>query len=120
MKQAKMILASHSPRRNAILARENISFSVYVTDADEAVSEAMSPQDLVAELSYRKAEGAARAFSGEEVLIVAADTVVALDHQIFGKPEDEADAHRMLRLLSGKFHSVFTGVTLAYVEKDKI
>lgn len=120
MNQAKIILASQSPRRKELLAREGIAFRVYVTDADETVSEDMTPNDLVAELSYRKAESAARAFMGEEVLVVAADTVVALDNEIFGKPADEGDARRMLRLLSGKAHSVFTGVTLAYVAKEQV
>ncbi|MBE7019291.1 MAG: septum formation protein Maf [Ruminococcaceae bacterium] len=120
MNQAKIILASQSPRRKELLAREGIAFTVYVTDADETVSEDMAPNELVAELSYRKAQSAAQAFLGEEVLVVAADTVVALDNEIFGKPVDEADARRMLQLLSGKAHSVFTGVTLAYVAKEKV
>lgn len=120
MNQAKIILASQSPRRKELLAREGIAFTVYVTDADETVSEDMAPNELVAELSYRKAQSAAQAFLGEEVLVVAADTVVALDNEIFGKPVDEADARRMLQLLSGKAHSVFTGVTLACVAKEKV
>ncbi len=120
MKQAKIILASQSPRRKELLSRKGIDFSVYVTDADETVTEPMSPRDLVEELSYRKAQSASEAFLGEFVLIIAADTVVALEDEIFGKPEDEADARRMLRLLSGRAHSVFTGVTLAYVAGEKI
>ncbi len=118
MNQGKIILASQSPRRKELLEKNGISFSVYVTDADESVSEKLSPANLVEELSYRKAESAAKAFLDEKVLIIAADTVVALQDEIFGKPEDEEDARRMLSLLSGKAHSVFTGVTLAYV-KDK-
>ena len=116
MKQAKIILASQSPRRKELLEKNGIAFSVYVTDADESVSERLLPSNLVEELSYRKAESAAQAFLGETVLIIAADTVVALDDEIFGKPEDADDARRMLSLLSGKAHSVFTGVTLAYVQ----
>ena len=120
MKQAKIILASQSPRRKELLEKNGIAFSVYVTDADESVSERLLPSNLVEELSYRKAESAAKAFLGENVLIVAADTVVALDDEIFGKPEDARDAHRMLSLLSGKAHSVFTGVTLAYVNGSEV
>ena len=120
MSQSKIILASQSPRRKELLAREKIAFSVHVTDADETVREKMSPRDLVEELSHRKAKSAAADFSREKVLIIAADTVVALGDEIFGKPEDEEDARRMLCSLSGKAHSVFTGVTLAYVEDGEV
>lgn len=120
MNQGKIILASQSPRRKELLEKNDIPFLVYVTDADESVSEKLSPADLVRELSYRKAESAAKAFLNERVLIIAADTVVALQDEIFGKPEDEADARRMLSLLSAKAHSVFTGVTLAYVENKEV
>ena len=120
MNQSKIILASQSPRRKELLAREKIPFSVYVTDTDETVSKSMSPKALVEELSYRKAKSAAQAFLGEYVLIIAADTVVALKDEIFGKPQNIEDARRMLGLLSGTVHSVFTGVTLAYVEKGKV
>lgn len=120
MNQANIILASQSPRRKELLSKHGINFSVFVTDADETVTEPMSPRELVEELSYRKAKSAAQVFSGDSVLIIAADTVVALDNEIFGKPEDEEDARRMLGKLSGRAHSVFTGVTLAYVDKQTV
>lgn len=120
MNHGKIILASQSPRRKELLKKNDVPFSVYVTDADESVSEKLSPADLVRELSYRKAQSAAEAFLDENVLIIAADTVVALQDEIFGKPADEADARRMLSLLSAKAHSVFTGVTLAYVENKEV
>ena len=93
---------------------------MFVTDADETVTEKMTPRELVSELSFRKAKSCAEVFWGENVLIIAADTVVALDDEIFGKPEDEEDARRMLKKLSGRAHSVFTGVTLAYVEEQTV
>ena len=120
MSQSKIILASQSPRRKELLAREQIAFSVHVTDADETVNGKISPRDLVEELSHRKAKSAAADFLQEKALIIAADTVVALGDEIFGKPKDEEDARRMLRALSGKAHSVFTGVTLAYVAEGKV
>ncbi len=120
MNQPNIILASQSPRRKELLAAHGILFSVFVTDADETVCEPMTPYELVEELSYRKAQSAAESFLGDSVLIIAADTVVALDNEIFGKPEDEADAKRMLTKLSGKAHSVFTGVTLAYVDGETV
>ncbi len=120
MNQAKIILASQSPRRKELLQKNGIPFTVYVTDADETITEQMTPARLVEELSFRKAKCAAEIFLGEPVLIIAADTVVALEDEVFGKPEDEADARRMLRLLSGKAHSVFTGVTLGYVAENRV
>jgi len=120
MNHAKIILASQSPRRKEILTRHGIEFSVFVTDADETVTQKMLPGDFVEELSYRKAHSAAQAFLGEQVLIIAADTVVAFQEEIFGKPEDARDARRMLCQLSGNVHSVFTGVTLAYVNGSQV
>ncbi len=114
-KKINIILASQSPRRKELLQKHGIDFQVFVTDADETVNEPMAPKDLVAELSFRKAKSAAEHFQSQEVLIIAADTVVALDGEIFGKPANEADAFSMLCKLSGKAHSVFTGVTLATV-----
>ncbi len=120
MNQVKIVLASQSPRRKELLQKNGIPFTVYVTDTDETVTEQLSPAQFVEELSFRKAKSAAEVFLGEQVLIVAADTVVALENEIFGKPDDEADARRMLRLLSGKAHSVFTGVTLGYVAENTV
>ena len=120
MNQARIILASQSPRRKELLAKHNIEFSVFVTDADETVTEKMTPRELVSELSCRKAKSCAEVFLGDNVLIIAADTVVALDDEIFGKPEDEEDARRMLKKLSGRAHSVFTGVTLASVKEKTV
>lgn len=119
MKSFEIILASQSPRRKELLEKHGISFRVFVTDADETVTEPMLPSELVAELSYRKAESAANQFQTQNVFVIAADTVVALENEIFGKPKDEQDAFLMLSKLSGKAHSVFTGVTLATVTQGK-
>ena len=119
MKPFEIILASQSPRRKELLEKHGISFRVFVTDADETVTEPMLPSELVAELSYRKAESAANQFQTQNVFVIAADTVVALENEIFGKPKDEQDAFLMLSKLSGKAHSVFTGVTLATVTQGK-
>lgn len=120
MQQFEIILASQSPRRKELLEKHGISFRVFVTDADETVTEPMTPAELVAELSCRKAKSGAREFLGQNVLVIAADTVVALENEIFGKPKDSEDAFFMLSKLSGKAHSVFTGVTLASVKKEQV
>ena len=111
MKSFEIILASQSPRRKELLEKHDISFRVFVTDADETVTEPMSPSELVAELSYRKAESAARQFQTQNVFVIAADTVVALENEIFGKPKDEQDAFLMLSKLSGNSYPRGTNIS---------
>lgn len=107
-----IVLASASPRRREILENIGLDFDVFVSEADE---ESVSPDGIsvgvyVQELAILKASAAARLIAGEDVLIIAADTVVALGDKIFGKPKDEEDAKAMLLELSGKCHSVYTGI----------
>lgn len=107
-----IVLASASPRRREILENIGLDFDVFVSEADE---ESVNPDDIsvgmyVQELAILKASAAARLIAGEDVLIIAADTVVALGDKIFGKPKDEEDAKAMLSELSGKCHSVYTGI----------
>ena len=112
MKQ--LILASKSPRRREILETLGISFTVRMSDADES-SEERDPERLVEELAERKGRAllAHLEKTGEmcaDTVILSSDTVVAVDGEILGKPRDEADARRMLRLLSGRTHRVISGV----------
>ena len=105
--RAPLILASASPRRRELLALLGIPFTVAAVDADETTS--LGAREAVAELSRRKALAGAAAHPG--CVVLAADTLVALDNVPFGKPRDEADAFRMLRCLSGREHQVYTGVS---------
>lgn len=107
-----VILASQSPRRRELLERMGISdFRTVVPDVDEAACEAPSPGALVEELSRRKAL-AVQALEGSGPIIIAADTVVALEGAVLGKPADVSDARRMLSALSGRRHQVYTGLTV--------
>ena len=107
-----IILASASPRRRELLERVGVTnFTVWAPDADESVEPGLSPADMVETLSLRKARAAAENFGPDE-LILAADTVVALDAAVLGKPRDERDAFAMLSALSGREHRVYTGVTV--------
>lgn len=101
-----IILASGSPRRLELLGRLQIPFAVDAADVDESASG--GAEDIVRTLSRRKAEAVAARHPGKQVL--AADTVVCLGDAILGKPEDPTDAARMLRMLSGRWHEVWTGV----------
>ena len=105
----KIILASNSPRRKELLEQAGIAFEVKSADVEEVTSKTL-PQDVVMDLSLLKAKAIADENPGRK--IVAADTVVAYDNQILGKPKDEEDAFYMLKMLSGKTHHVYTGVTI--------
>lgn len=108
-----IILASASPRRRELLERMGIRrFRVMVSDADETLEEGLSPAEQVERLSRIKAQAVAAEAAEADAIIIAADTVVALDGAILGKPADEADARRMLSALSGARHHVYTGVTV--------
>ena len=104
----RLILASGSPRRRELLTQMGYSFEIIVPDVDEDVSG--HARDVVGILSRRKAEAVAR--EQDHGIVIASDTLVSLNGQALGKPHDAQDAHRMLRLLSGKTHEVFTGVTI--------
>ncbi len=121
----KVILGSASPRRRDILTRAGIEYEVIVSDVEEAVGKT-DPGEVVEELSGQKAEDVwdkavklysakqddINAYSEDELLVIGADTIVALDGVIYGKPTDRQDAIRMLKNLSGRTHQVYTGVTV--------
>ncbi len=114
--QSKLILASASPRRRDILTQLGLEFSVLPADVDEGLTTSV-PSLAVEELSLRKASACLEKVKEEEriqepVLILGADTVVACEGRILGKPADKEDACRMLSLLQGRSHQVYTGVTL--------
>ncbi len=107
----KIVLASASPRRREIFNMFGICPEVSVSDVDETLERVMTPDETVMCLSRLKGE-AVRAKYPEEVLVVSADTVVSYKGEILGKPVDEADAVRMLSMLSGTSHEVWTGYTV--------
>ncbi len=108
MNDIPLILASASPRRRELLALTGLPFTVDAPDVDESC--ALPPRAAVQELSRRKALAAAAMHPG--CVILAADTLVAVDDTALGKPRDAEDAFRMLRSLSGRWHQVFTGVSV--------
>jgi len=105
-----LILASRSPRRSELLNAAGISFEVLAADIDETPHPNEAPDAYVERLAIEKARAVAAMRPGARVL--GADTTVTIDGEILGKPVDEADAMRMLRLLSGRPHEVHTGVAL--------
>ena len=104
-----VILASQSPRRKELMGLFHIPFLIRVPDADETMDPMLSPAEAVALVSARKAEAVSH---GADDVVIAADTIVVCNGEILGKPRDEADASRMLHLLSGRDHQVMTGMTV--------
>ena len=105
-----MILASKSPRRQELISNITPHFEVVVSPVDEILPEGTLPEQAPVYLSRLKA----RAVAAEhpDRLVIGADTVVILDGKVLGKPRDEDDARRMLKLLSGRVHTVITGCCL--------
>ncbi len=117
MVSEKIILASASPRRKELIATICDNVIVRPADCDETLPEGISAREAVEYLSVIKNK-AATEFSDEEEIIISADTVVAVEDIILGKPVDKDDARRMIKLLSGKTHQVYTGVTISKGEKS--
>jgi septum formation protein len=113
----KIILSSNSPRRKELLAGLDLDFEVRVLQGiDESY-----PHDLpVGQIPQYIAQQKAAAYTiAADELVLTADTVVVVDHQVLGKPADATDAHRMLRLLSGRTHQVITGVCLTTAKTQR-
>ena len=109
---SRIVLASASPRRKELLEQVGLEFEICPAKGEEVIT-AGSVDGAVLELSRQKAEEVAAG-----ILVIGADTVVACDGNILGKPRDEADAAHMLSMLSGHTHSVYTGVTLVFIDKN--
>ena len=107
-----IVLVSRSPRRRQLLEQMGLrDFRIVCSDADETASPGLTPPALVEALSARKAAAVQHAAAAGD-LIIAADTVVALDGRVLGKPADGPDAFAMLSALSGRRHQVYTGLTV--------
>lgn len=116
-KRPRLVLASVSPRRRQLLAEAGYDFEVVAPEVEEQHSEKLTVRELTSYNALRKGLAVARQHPGRVVL--AADTLVALDHQLLGKPADHAEAARLLRLLSGRTHVVASGVFIAYLHRGK-
>lgn len=111
----KIILATNSPRRKELLSQLGIDFELRTKDVDESYPVSFRPEAVAVYIAEKKANSFLNAIKDE--LLIAADTVVAIGDEIFGKPVDEQDAKRMLQHLSGKNHEVITGVALLFKGK---
>lgn len=114
----RFILASASPRRKEILEKAGYSFEIIVSDADENITEDLSPEKTVEVLAERKALSVWE--SNKDSVVFGCDTVVAIDGRILGKPTDDEDAFNMLKMLSGRTHTVSTGVCICSEDKTEV
>ena len=118
LKQYEILLASNSPRRRELLAGLGIEYRVTaLPEVDESYPASLSGEEIPLYISQEKA-AAYRNLMKEDTLLITADTIVWLDGKVYGKPHDMADAKAMLRALSGKTHTVITGVTLTTLHKQ--
>lgn len=108
MSKTYFVLASKSPRRKELLKNIGIDAEIMPANVDEDAYKDLPPEKMVTELAMIKANNVARHFRGNTV-VIGADTCVCLNGEVFGKPIDENDARRMLRVLSGNTHEVYTG-----------
>lgn len=116
-----IILASGSPRRSELLKQIGVEFVVKTSDADESYAADASPENIVAELSSRKAYAVFdEVLPIKDTVIIAADTIVVHKGEILGKPKDRNNAFNMLKSLSDDVHQVYTGVTMLYYVNNKI
>ena len=113
-----LILASSSPRRRELLAKAGFTFEVRAADIDESLHAGEQPKDYVQRLALEKAQ--AIAALNPEAVVLGADTTVVLGGEVLGKPADHADAERMLRLLSGRTHQVYTGIAVVKGAEHRI
>ncbi len=107
---AEIILASASPRRRELLSTAGVDFTVKVADVEEKIEDGLTPAEVVKSLALQKAQAVAD--KNPEAVVIGADTIVVLDDVILGKPQSEENAVEMLTSLSGRNHTVYTGVAL--------
>lgn len=110
MLRTPIVLASASPRRRELLTSIGLTFTVDPADVDEETLSDLDPLQQAVALAELKAEHVARRHG--EALVIGADTIVTIDGMALGKPQDDEDARRMLRMLSGRTHEVITGVAV--------
>jgi septum formation protein len=115
---SKLILASASPRRQQLLTQVGVPFTIEPAGIDERAAPGEAPRDYVLRMAYEKAQHVSR--QRPAAFVLGADTIVTIDNQILGKPKDFADARRMLRGLSGRTHTVMTGLALLHHDRDVV
>ena len=113
----KIILASQSPRRKQLMEMAELEFDILIADVDETNPPGMPGEQVPEFLARKKADAVSHLVN--DAIVIAADTIVLLDHHILGKPTDSAHAITIIKQLSGRMHRVVTGVCIRKAEKEK-
>ena len=114
----EIILASASPRRKEILQNTKLKFEIQKSDIEEVILENESPESMVVRLAYEKVYDVAQ--KNKDKLVIGADTIVALDNEVLGKPKDKEEAYQMIKKLSNKTHKVITGISLINISHGMV
>ena len=114
----EIILASASPRRKEILQNTKLKFEIQKSDIEEVILENESPESMVVRLAYEKSYDVAQ--KNKDKLVIGADTIVALDNEVLGKPKDKEEAYQMIKKLSNKTHKVITGISLINISHGMV
>lgn len=117
MQQNRIILASASPRRRELLTQAGFEFEIQVSHKEE-IYHSTKPDEIVKELALLKAMDIAEKNKEANLIIIGADTIVAIDDRILGKPKDKEDALDMVRSMQGRSHQVYTGVAIIRYNQD--
>lgn len=115
---APLVLASASPRRSELLTSAGFRFSVDVADVDESPRDGENPRDYVRRIAADKARVVANRCRESGAVVLAADTTVVASGEILAKPESDLEAIRMLQMLAGQIHEVFTGVIVRQGDRE--
>lgn len=118
MMNRRIILASASPRRRELLHQVGLEPEIVPSHVEEVIT-STRPDQVVMELSAQKAADVAAQYQGQQAVVIGADTVVAADGKILGKPGTEEEAVRMIEMLQGRTHQVYTGVTMIFADRGE-
>ncbi len=119
LKELDIILASQSPRRQQLLKEANIPFRIVAKKTTETFNNIAPPGDIVVNLCRSKANAYNDELTGPQTLLIAADTIVFVNGRVLNKPENKKETTKMLKLLSGSIHDVYTGVCIKTIDREK-
>ena len=117
LKNYQIILGSQSPRRKHLLAELELSFEVIVKNVDESFPPGLNPEMVAEYIAKKKAMAFSKELAIDKTLLITADSIVGVDERILGKPVNVEDACAMLKMISGRWHTVVTGVCISNKEK---
>ena len=123
LKEYRVVLASKSPRRQELLRGMGVDFGICASESEERISPEWTPSEVVRQLASQKADAVFDRLapeSGKPLLVIGGDTIVVVEGRLLGKPQDAAEAERMLRTLSGRTHRVYSGLCVRTAAQRRV